>query len=209
MVKQNWMILLKSFNLLRNTNRAIMLFCSTKWFYFRIWLLYPHVTIGKNIKIGGKLIFIVHRLAQVKIGDNVSFYSHTRYNMAGISKPVSICVTANSLLSIGTNSGFSGTSIFCNTKIVIGDNCNFGVNTNIWDTDFHPLDYKARRESPTGMVNKPINIGNDVFVGGNSIILKGVNIGDKAIIGAGSVVTKNIPENEVWGGNPAKFIKSI
>jgi maltose O-acetyltransferase len=54
-----------------------------------------------------------------------------------------------------------------------------------------------------------VKIGNNVFIGIKSIILMGVTIGDNVIVGAGSVVTKNIPSNEVWGGNPAHFIKTI
>lgn len=50
-------------------------------------------------------------------------------------------------------------------------------------------------------------INDNVFIGARCIILKGVTIGSKSIIGAGSVVTKNIPEGEIWAGNPAKFIK--
>ena len=48
-----------------------------------------------------------------------------------------------------------------------------------------------------------------MFIGANSIILKGVTIGERSIIGAGSVVTKNIPDDEIWAGNPAKFIRKI
>ena len=55
----------------------------------------------------------------------------------------------------------------------------------------------------------PIIVGDDVFVGANSIILKGVIIGARVIIGAGSVVTKNIPSDEIWAGNPAKFIRKV
>ena len=47
-----------------------------------------------------------------------------------------------------------------------------------------------------------------VYIGSNTIITKSVKIGDGAIIAAGSIVTKDIPPYEVWGGNPAKFIKS-
>lgn len=51
-------------------------------------------------------------------------------------------------------------------------------------------------------------IGNHSFIGAGSIILPGVTIGDKCVIGAGSVVTKSVPDGEVWGGCPARFIKS-
>ena len=46
-------------------------------------------------------------------------------------------------------------------------------------------------------------------IGSNSTILCGLIIGENAIIGAGSVVTKNIPDNEIWAGNPAKFLKNL
>jgi acetyltransferase-like isoleucine patch superfamily enzyme len=58
------------------------------------------------------------------------------------------------------------------------------------------------------MKKLPINIGSNVFIGMNSTILKGVTIGSNAIIAAESLVTQNIPTNEVWGGNPAKFIRN-
>jgi acetyltransferase-like isoleucine patch superfamily enzyme len=54
-----------------------------------------------------------------------------------------------------------------------------------------------------------VTIGDDVFIGINSIILPGVTIGSKVVIGAGSVVTRNIPENSVAVGNPAKVIGSF
>lgn len=52
-----------------------------------------------------------------------------------------------------------------------------------------------------------VHIGNDVFIGAHTIITKNVTIGDNVLIGAGSVVTKDIPSNEVWAGNPARFIR--
>ena len=55
--------------------------------------------------------------------------------------------------------------------------------------------------------SKPVNIGDDVWIGGNVTILPGVNIGNNVIIAAGAVVTKDIPDNCVVGGVPARKIK--
>lgn len=52
-----------------------------------------------------------------------------------------------------------------------------------------------------------VYIGDNVFIGTGTIISKDVRIGENSIIGAGSVVTKDIPDNEIWAGNPARFIK--
>lgn len=52
-----------------------------------------------------------------------------------------------------------------------------------------------------------VHIGDGCFIGANSIICKDVKIGKNSIIAAGSVVTKDIPDNEIWGGNPARYIK--
>ena len=55
----------------------------------------------------------------------------------------------------------------------------------------------------------PVRIENDAFIGTRCIICKGVTIGEKSIIAAGSVVVKDVPAGEMWGGNPAKYIKKI
>lgn len=52
-----------------------------------------------------------------------------------------------------------------------------------------------------------IVIGENVFIGAGTTVLKGVRIGDNAVIGSCSVVTRDVPDNEIWGGNPARFIK--
>ena len=69
-----------------------------------------------------------------------------------------------------------------------------------------------RREFNVDMTQKKmanVTIEHDAFIGAGSIILKGVTIGACSVIGAGSVVTKNIPPNEIWAGNPAKFIRKL
>lgn len=83
--------------------------------------------------------------------------------------------------------------------------------TRIFDTDHHPIDWRERRMPGNGLKAKhsPILIEDDVFIGTGCCIMKGVTIGARSIVAAGSVISKSIPPNEVWGGNPAKFIKRI
>ena len=171
-------------------------------------LVFKKLKIKKHAKFNG--IPFLRPFGKTEIGSYSVFNSTTQYNTVGLFKNCSIFVSKNAELKIGERSGFSGVSIHCQTSISIGNDCNFGGNVSIWDTDFHSLDYIERRRVPDGGVtSKPIVIGNDVFVGANSIILKGVIIGDRAVIGAGSVVTKDIKNNEIWAGNPAKFIRLL
>lgn len=66
-----------------------------------------------------------------------------------------------------------------------------------------------RRKFPNIDVIKPITVGNNVFIGIDTIIMPGVNIGDNIVIGAGSLVSKNLDSNFVYAGNPVKKIKSL
>ena len=69
--------------------------------------------------------------------------------------------------------------------------------------------YKRISDHDTDIISKPILIKEGAFVGAHSLILKGVIIGKHSIVGAGSIVTKNIPDNEIWAGNPACFIRKV
>ncbi|OYU93279.1 MAG: transferase [Bacteroidetes bacterium B1(2017)] len=145
----------------------------------------------------------------INIGSNVIFNSSKKANMVGLTKPCSIRVTENGKLNIGNNSGFSGVTIYCVENISIGNFVTIGGNVCIWDTDFHPMQHLDRRAHNISKIKTaPVDIHDDVFIGANSIILKGVTIGQNSIVGAGSVVTKDIPKNEIWAGNPAKFIRT-
>ena len=158
--------------------------------------------------IKGKLI--IKNEGKCILGNKLKFNSTLKSNYVGLYKPCTISVRQNGYLEINEYSGFSGISIVCSNKITIGRYVNCGGNVSIWDTDFHPIDYLDRRIHDFDKINSaPVEIGDDVFIGAHCIILKGVKIGNRSVIGAGSVVTKNIPENQIWAGNPAKFIKNI
>lgn len=92
-------------------------------------------------------------------------------------------------------------------EVTIGDNVLLGPNVQIL-TVGHPLDVKGRVEDGVEF-GTPINVGDNVWLGGGVIICPGVNIGKNSVIGAGSVVTKDIPENVVAVGNPCKVLKSL
>lgn len=66
---------------------------------------------------------------------------------------------------------------------------------------------KNMRENRNKKHDKPVEIGNDVWIGKQALILRGVQIGDGAVIAAGAVVTKDVPPYAVVGGNPARIIK--
>lgn len=91
-------------------------------------------------------------------------------------------------------------------KVKIGDNVIIAPNCALY-TAGHPLDVEQRN---IGLEYAyPITIGNNVWIGGNTVILPGISIGDNTVIGAGSVVTKDIPSGVVAVGNPCKVIRKI
>jgi maltose O-acetyltransferase len=90
-------------------------------------------------------------------------------------------------------------------EIHIGNNCLIGPDVGIY-TAGHRLQPEGRTLDGYGI---PITIGNDVWVGGHSVILPGVVIGDGAVIAAGSVVTNNVAPRTLVAGNPALFKNEI
>lgn len=90
--------------------------------------------------------------------------------------------------------------------INIGDNCLLGPKTCIYAVS-HDVNPKKRAAGIS--YAKPITIGDNVWIGGNCVVLPGVTIGNNAIIGAGSVVTKDVPENAVVAGNPAAILRYL
>lgn len=154
---------------------------------------------------------MVARGGKFSIGKNFAMNNGIKGNPIGCYERCTFFVDRGAVLTIGDNVGMSQAALICHKSITIGNNVKIGGGVCIYDTDFHSLDPVIRRSSEDlkNRVEKPVVIGNDVFIGAKSIILKGVTIGENSVIGAGSVVTKSVPANQIWAGNPARFIRNI
>ena len=97
-------------------------------------------------------------------------------------------------------------TILDEAEVRIGDYCFIGPNVSIY-TACHPLDPVERNKAVEWA--EPVNIGNNVWIGGSVTICPGVSIGDNVVIGAGSTVVKDIPSNVVAAGNPARIVKRL
>ena len=91
-------------------------------------------------------------------------------------------------------------------KMTIGDNCQFAPNVSIY-TAGHPIHPAVRNTLYEYGIS--VTVGDNVWIGGNSVILPGVHIGSNVVIGAGSVVTKDIPDWCLAAGNPCRVIRKI
>jgi acetyltransferase-like isoleucine patch superfamily enzyme len=170
-----------------------------------------------NIKHGsltsfGTPVVYLSKDGQCSIGNNLIMNNGHKFNPIGRNTPCYIVVNDKGILQIGNNVGMSSSAISCNKSIKIGDNVLLGGGVCIYDSDFHSINPTNRNDvllDKEFTKTSSVIIMDNVFIGAHTTILKGVTIGENSVIGAGSVVTKNVAANEIWAGNPAKFIKKI
>lgn len=149
------------------------------------------INIGRISRSPNRAEIVLRKNSTIKVMDNFRIYSPTR-----------IVVNENARLILGSGFINNYVNINCVEKIEIGYNVAISENVVIRDSDNHKIISEVANN-----ITKPIKIGNNVWIGMNSIILKGVTIGDGAVIAAGSVVTKDVPSYTLVGGVPAKIIK--
>jgi len=177
--------------------------------------------IGDNCLICSDAQIIVDQKGSIKIGAHFSIEKNC------ILRSNSICdigdnVSISSFSSIfprekgyaGTLSIGSGTHIangcvldICG-DLLIGRDVALGSGCIIY-THNHRYDVEGVAAWQGGVIIKPVVIEDGAWIGSNVIVLPGVTIGKCAVIAAGSVVTKDVPAASIYGGNPAKLIKSI
>ena len=155
--------------------------------------------IGKNFKLGRNArLYIKNHWV---FGDNVHIET---YSSVFAREPGD-----SGQLIIGNNSTIGDYTIidvvddvFIGNDVAIGPNCTLYTHDHIY-TDKNVPAWKG------GLVSKPIEIEDGAWIGSGVTILPGVTVGKRAVIAAGSVVTKSVESNVVYGGIPAKRIKTI
>ena len=167
-----------------------------------------------------KSVFILDKTASIELGGNLITNANClrmngRSTVIRVDKKAKLCtkgifsiyydgdiiIFENGELELGSGFFNSNVKIRCKNKIIIGINVAISHDVTIMDSDAHNIDFDGYE------MTKPIIIGNNVWIGSRSIVLKGVNIGDGAIVAAGSVVTKDVPANCIVAGVPARVIK--
>ena len=199
---------------LKNINIFKTIYFNIKEFGFKNLKLKPKILIAKNSLIKIKKTSKLDIKNKLCIGRKFSLKNKTLFYLGNNSKLTvgsfevangcNITVQDGGELIIGVNTFINeNSSILTTKKISIGDNTTISWNVTIIDSDRHNIYYDGVEQEK----DKEIKIGNNVWIGLNSTILKGVTIGDGAVIAANSVVTKDVPPNTLVGGIPAKVIK--
>lgn len=150
---------------------------------------------------------MIHELSDCKsknIGSNTNIWQFcVVFPEARIGDNCNICanVLIENEVSIGNNVTVkSGVQIW--DGVTIEDDVFIGPNVT-FTNDLYP-----RSKNPDWKLSKTL-IKKGASIGANSTIIAGHTIGENAMVGAGSVVTKDIPANELWVGNPAKFLRKL
>jgi len=161
--------------------------------------------LGRRVIVNGLPYVRRKGSGRIELGDDAQVNAARWGNWLGTPGAMILNAEDGALLKLGERSGVSSSQLIANIGIEIGADSLIGAGCLICDSDMHEVPLGSGRATRTA----PIKIGNRVFVGARSIILKGVTIGDHAVVGAGSVVVDDVPAGVLVAGNPAKVVKSL
>jgi len=181
-------------------------------------VIYPNVNIVNKLIILGKFPFLkIPENGKVTLSNNVVLNSDFKKSNTALTNRCKLVTGYDGNITIGENTQLNGVCIVSYKKVTVGKNCQIASSTFIADTDFHPIDPVEREKQVLGktyslssVANESVSIGNNVWIGWNSTILKGVSIGNNSIVAAGSMVLSGeYPANVIIAGNPAKVVKKL
>jgi len=177
-----------------------------------LWLRLCGVVMAGPVSLYGIPLVRAGAGTRITLGKKVTLVSDSRFTALGVSRPTVLRTLGHGAeISIGDDSGLSGTVICAASRVSIGRRCLIGADVKIVDTDFHAIDPRGRRYGgpDVKIISRPVVIEDDVFIGTGVIVLKGVTIGRGSVVGAGAVVVKSIPPNSIVAGNPGRVIGQI
>lgn len=154
------------------------------------------IKIKQNLQIGYREIVSSRQETRIRIMEEGEINVLSNFIIYAGSY---IHVSRGGRLILGSGFINENVQIICGKYIEMGNGVAIGPDVVIRSTDAHRIDDQEE--------DKPIIIGNNVWVGQGAMILKGVTIGEGAIIGAKSLVTKDVPAHCVVAGNPARVVK--
>jgi acetyltransferase-like isoleucine patch superfamily enzyme len=104
-----------------------------------------------------------------------------------------------------------GCGFHVGSAVRIGRHCLLAAGVQVFDLDGHPLDAAARRagEPTPAEAVRPVEIGDDAWIGSGALILKGVTVGERSVVAARAVVTADVPPDVVVAGNPARVVRTL
>lgn len=146
---------------------------------------YKHFICGKLVRISPSAEVILHKGGNISIGEKLKIDSRSVISSLPGSK-----VSIGDRVSFGINN-----MIVCHQEIIIGDDVQFSPNVLVYD---HDHDFKAVNGiKDMKYKTSPVTIGDSVWVGANTVILRGSSVGNNCVIGAGCVVKGNIPDGTI------------
>lgn len=170
--------------------------CWVAWYRLRLG---NRVEFGRNFLTNGRLV--IRGPGRVVFGDDVNAWCHAEKN-------VFVTYTPEARIEIGNGTRLNGAGMMARAGIRIGPRCILG-STLIVDNDFHPLDPQLRHDPRAPICSRVVRVGGNVWLGGQSALLKGVTIGENSVVAFRAVVANQVPANVVVAGNPARVVKRL
>jgi hypothetical protein len=170
-------------------------------FVFRGWFrvrYFGKVKFGRGVVMNWRFKF--RGRGCLEVGDGCNLWAHEEWNRF-------FTYDKGAVVRVGAGTRLNGVTVQCRRGVEVGERCLIG-SAMLIDNDFHSVDWRYRNDS-AHVKSAAILVGDDVWIGGQAVLLKGVHVGGKAVVGFRAVVTKDVPEKAVVAGNPARVVKTL
>lgn len=157
------------------------------------------VVFGPSFQANRKLV--IKGPGRVIFGANVNAWAHEERN-------VIITYDRDVTIRVGSNVRLNGVGLMAKRGITIGDNCILG-STLLVDTDFHSVRHDRATNPHAPILSAPIVVEDNVWLAGQTVVLKGVTIGANSVVGFRAVVTRDVPPDVIVAGNPARVVRTL